>query len=161
MLIRRLDKQCDLRLDAFREGLEHGETAHRDPGRVTGPGRGGGVPDGAGAQPEPAVQTGADGGRQGRARPGGSGRPRRSCWPQGRQGRAGAAGRARMPHRLHAHRPADQPLRRPHDDPDLREERVSDYEAPSKYKGTGTYGVLTEAEQCTWDEYTNLRAISD
>jgi hypothetical protein len=35
------------------------------------------------------------------------------------------------------------------------------YEAPTKYKGTGTYGVLTEAEKTTFDEYTNLRAISD
>lgn len=35
------------------------------------------------------------------------------------------------------------------------------YDAPSKYKGTGTYGVLTEAEQTTYDEYTNLRRISD
>ena len=35
------------------------------------------------------------------------------------------------------------------------------YEAPSKYKGTGSYGVLTEGEQAHWDEYTNLRGISD
>jgi len=35
------------------------------------------------------------------------------------------------------------------------------YEAPSKYKGKGTYGDLTEGEQATFDEYTNLRAISD
>jgi hypothetical protein len=35
------------------------------------------------------------------------------------------------------------------------------YEAPAKYQGTGTYGVLTEAEQAHWNEYTNLRGISD
>ena len=35
------------------------------------------------------------------------------------------------------------------------------YTAPEQYKGTGTYGVLTDGEQATWDEYTNLRAISD
>lgn len=35
------------------------------------------------------------------------------------------------------------------------------YEAPQKYKGEGTYGVLTEAEQAYWNEYTNLRMISD
>lgn len=35
------------------------------------------------------------------------------------------------------------------------------YDAPSKYEGTGTYGVLTEAEQAHWNEYTNLRQISD
>jgi hypothetical protein len=35
------------------------------------------------------------------------------------------------------------------------------YDAPAAYKGTGTYGVLTEGEQTTFDEYTNLRAISD
>lgn len=35
------------------------------------------------------------------------------------------------------------------------------YEAPSKYKGKGTYGVLTEGEQAYWGEYTNLRQISD
>jgi hypothetical protein len=35
------------------------------------------------------------------------------------------------------------------------------YDAPEKYRGTGTYGALTEGEQATWDEYTNLRAISD
>jgi hypothetical protein len=35
------------------------------------------------------------------------------------------------------------------------------YEAPEKYKGTGTYGVLTEGEQAHWNEYTNLRQISD
>jgi hypothetical protein len=35
------------------------------------------------------------------------------------------------------------------------------YDAPAKYKGTGNYGDLTEGEQCTFDEYTNLRAISD
>lgn len=35
------------------------------------------------------------------------------------------------------------------------------YEAPTKYKGTGSYGVLTGAEQTTYGEYTNLRRISD
>lgn len=35
------------------------------------------------------------------------------------------------------------------------------YEAPAKYKGTGSYGVLTDAEKTTFDEYTNLRGISD
>jgi hypothetical protein len=35
------------------------------------------------------------------------------------------------------------------------------YEAPTKYKGTGTYGVLTDGEKTTFDEYTNLRGISD
>lgn len=32
---------------------------------------------------------------------------------------------------------------------------------PIKYKGKGTYGVLTESEQAYWNEYTNLRQISD
>jgi hypothetical protein len=32
---------------------------------------------------------------------------------------------------------------------------------PAKYAGTGNYGDLTEAEQTTYDEYTNLRGISD
>src|SRR3954470_19676080 len=35
------------------------------------------------------------------------------------------------------------------------------YDAPSKYQGTGTYGALTDAEQTSWGEYTNLRGISD
>lgn len=35
------------------------------------------------------------------------------------------------------------------------------YEAPSKYKGEGNYGDLTEGEQAHWNEYTNLRQISD
>jgi hypothetical protein len=35
------------------------------------------------------------------------------------------------------------------------------YVAPSEYKGTGTYGVLTDGEKATWNEYTNLRGISD
>jgi hypothetical protein len=35
------------------------------------------------------------------------------------------------------------------------------YEAPSKYEGTGNYGDLIESEQAYWDEYTNLRQISD
>jgi len=35
------------------------------------------------------------------------------------------------------------------------------YDAPASYQGTGTYGVLTDAEKTTFDEYTNLRAISD
>jgi hypothetical protein len=32
---------------------------------------------------------------------------------------------------------------------------------PSKYKGTGNYGDLMESEQAYWNEYTNLRQISD
>lgn len=32
---------------------------------------------------------------------------------------------------------------------------------PSKYKGNGEYGDLTEAEKAHWNEYTNLRQISD
>lgn len=35
------------------------------------------------------------------------------------------------------------------------------YAAPAKYKGTGTYGVLTEGEAAHWNEYCNLRGISD
>lgn len=35
------------------------------------------------------------------------------------------------------------------------------YAAPAKYRGKGNYGDLTEAEQAHWNEYTNLRAISD
>lgn len=35
------------------------------------------------------------------------------------------------------------------------------YEAPSKYMGMGTYGDLTDTEQAHWNEYTNLRGISD
>jgi hypothetical protein len=35
------------------------------------------------------------------------------------------------------------------------------YDAPAKYKGTGSYGVLTDAEKTSFDEYTNLRGISD
>jgi hypothetical protein len=35
------------------------------------------------------------------------------------------------------------------------------YAAPAQYKGTGSYGALTDAEKTTWDEYTNLRGISD
>lgn len=35
------------------------------------------------------------------------------------------------------------------------------YDAPAKYQGKGHYGDLTEGEQTTFDEYTNLRAISD
>jgi hypothetical protein len=35
------------------------------------------------------------------------------------------------------------------------------YEAPTQYRGAGTYGVLTDGEKTTFDEYTNLRGISD
>lgn len=35
------------------------------------------------------------------------------------------------------------------------------YAAPSKYQGEGSYGDLMESEQAHWNEYTNLRAISD
>lgn len=35
------------------------------------------------------------------------------------------------------------------------------YEAPSKYKGKGNYGDLIESEAAHWNEYTNLRGISD
>jgi len=52
LLIKRLDRQCDLRLDAFREGLNRGETADSHHGSVAGPGQRGGVPDGAGDQSE-------------------------------------------------------------------------------------------------------------
>ena len=36
-----------------------------------------------------------------------------------------------------------------------------EYEAPSKYEDKGNYGDLTEAEAAHWNEYTNLRGISD
>jgi hypothetical protein len=32
---------------------------------------------------------------------------------------------------------------------------------PEQYAGTGSYGVLTDAEQATWNEYCTLRQISD
>lgn len=35
------------------------------------------------------------------------------------------------------------------------------YRAPSRYKGKGSYSDLTDAERAHWNEYTNLRLISD
>jgi hypothetical protein len=56
MLIRRLDKQCDRRLDAFREGLDRGEAAHPARDRGPGAGRRGGVPDRPSSEPGRAGQ---------------------------------------------------------------------------------------------------------
>jgi hypothetical protein len=35
------------------------------------------------------------------------------------------------------------------------------YEAPTKYQGTGSYGDLVPGERAHWNEYTNLRGLSD